>query len=367
MSFHHSNENSGSNLLLRVFTGNQKLATLNEQQWDILLSNARSAKLLAKLAFQAKREKIETTLPTKVRDQLDWAERSFENKVKTTRWEFNRIERALETFDAPVILLKGAAYLAAGLSMSQGRVATDVDIMVPRDALKEAESALLAAGWAFEEHDEYDDRFYREWMHELPPLYHTVRRTVLDLHHTILPLTSRLRVESNALIAEAVPLPGSRFFTLSQRDMILHSVVHLFQDSELNGDLRDLIDISELLRDFGDLDGFWQALFDRVAELGLNRPFYYAVHFNKIILGTSYPPFVEQEIERLRPPLLTRVVMDFCVPRALLPCVFSRPDYAHRLSILILYMRSHWLRMPTLLLARHLFTKALRKKHQGED
>ncbi len=364
MSLQQSKRDTSQKLLLGVFVGSQKLTTLDERQWDILLTHARSAKLLARLAIQAECEQVETSLPAKVRDHLDWARRSFENKVKTTHWELNCIDRALENFDAPVILLKGAAYLAAGLPVSRGRVATDVDVMVPHDAIHEAELAFLAAGWAHDEYDEYDDQFYREWMHEIPPLYHTIRRTVLDLHHAILPLTSHLQVNSDALIAEAIPLPGSRFFTLSQRDMILHSIVHLFQDGELNGDLRDLIDISDLLRDFGHLDGFWRALFDRAVELGLNRPFYYALHFNKIILGASYPPFAETELKRLKPPLPSRAMMDFCVPRSLLPCGYSRPNFARRLSIFVLYMRSHWLRMPALLLARHLLTKAVKRKQQ---
>ena len=37
----------------------------------------------------------------------------------------------------------------------------------------------------------YDDAYYRDHMHELPPLIHKERDRMIDVHHTILPLTAR--------------------------------------------------------------------------------------------------------------------------------------------------------------------------------
>ncbi|WP_164045505.1 nucleotidyltransferase family protein, partial [Serratia marcescens] len=65
----------------------------------------------------------------------------------------------------------------------------DLDILVPRDRLDEVEAALLAAGWEWVKPDPYDDAYYRRWMHELPPLIHRERDRMIDVHHTILPLT----------------------------------------------------------------------------------------------------------------------------------------------------------------------------------
>ncbi|WP_204329989.1 nucleotidyltransferase family protein, partial [Proteus mirabilis] len=55
--------------------------------------------------------------------------------------------RALAPLDVPVVLLKGTAFAAAGLSPARGRNIGDLDILVPRDRLDEVEAALLAAGW----------------------------------------------------------------------------------------------------------------------------------------------------------------------------------------------------------------------------
>jgi hypothetical protein len=51
---------------------------------------------------------------------------------RSLRWEVNRIQRALTSLDVPVILLKGAAYIVADLPPAPGRIATDVDILVPK-------------------------------------------------------------------------------------------------------------------------------------------------------------------------------------------------------------------------------------------
>jgi hypothetical protein len=46
-------------------------------------------------------------------------------------------------------------------------------LLLPRAQLQEAERALFAEGRVADEGlDPYDDRYYRQWMHEVPPLRH---------------------------------------------------------------------------------------------------------------------------------------------------------------------------------------------------
>ena len=160
------------------------------------------------------------------------------------RWELNRIERALKHLRFPILLLKGAAYVAAGLP-ARGRLVSDIDIMVPRQALDGAEAALEAAGWRPIKLDPYDQRYYRTWMHELPPLVHPERGTVVDLHHTILPPTSRLKPDPAKLWSAAQPLGTGPLHVLAPPDMVPHSAAHLFHDGDLRLSLRDLVDMAE--------------------------------------------------------------------------------------------------------------------------
>ena len=110
--------------------------------------------------------------------------------------------RALAPLGVPVILLKGTAFHAADLDACGGRSVGDLDILVPHDSLGAVEAALLDAGWErMKEADGYDDAYYRRWMHELPPLIHRTRDRMIDVHHTILPLTARPTPDAGALIA----------------------------------------------------------------------------------------------------------------------------------------------------------------------
>ena len=74
---------------------------------------------------------------------------------------------------------------------------------------------------------------------------------MIDVHHTILPLTARPKPDAAALIADSLALPGTGrpgLRILSPADMIVHAAAHLFADGDLAGGLRNLWDIDRLLR-----------------------------------------------------------------------------------------------------------------------
>ena len=76
--------------------------------------------------------------------------------------------------------------------------------MVARDDLPEVEALLLdKGGWEWVKEDAYDDAYYRDHMHELPPLIHKERDRMIDVHHTILPLTARPRPDAEGMLADA--------------------------------------------------------------------------------------------------------------------------------------------------------------------
>src|SRR3546814_8682663 len=57
-------------------------------------------------------------------------------------WEAEMARRVLAPLDCPVVLLKGTAFAAAGLSAGVGRSIGDLDILVPRDRIDAVEAAL---------------------------------------------------------------------------------------------------------------------------------------------------------------------------------------------------------------------------------
>ncbi|MEX2650768.1 MAG: nucleotidyltransferase family protein [Alphaproteobacteria bacterium] len=332
--------------------------TLDAQAWTRVLFAARKAALLGRVAAGIGAAGVLDALPDKVRSYLNGAMIAAESNQRALRWEVRCLERLLGDVGDPLVLLKGMAYVAANLPVARGRRASDVDILVARHDLARVEATLLGNGWAWVKTDPYDQHYYRDWMHELPPLRHVARGVVTDVHHAILPLTGRIRPDSDVLLQRARPVPGMRWSVLAPADMVIHSVVHLFQDGDLTNGLRDLVDIDGLLRHYGTDPVFWSDLETQVSRLGVGRPWFYAMCYARRRLLTPIPETVCRTTRLAAPSWPLRWLMDRLIMAALAP---REPDGGRPgIAAFALYVRSHWLRMPPLMLARHLLRKARR-------
>ena len=329
------------------------------RDWNAVLRRARVARVVARLAHLIEEQGVIDQIPDRVRDHFIAAHAEAAQHARIVRWEVNRIEHALTGIDTEVILLKGAAYVVTGLPPARGRLVSDVDIMVPKDRIDRVERALIEHGWGTMKLDNYDQRYYRTWMHELPPLRHEYRQAVLDLHHTILPPTGRLHPDPALLIEDAVPAGVGRFKVLSPTDMLLHSAAHMFQDGELSGSIRDLADMADLMKVGGEQAGFWDNLVDRAERLDLARPLFYALRFAERFLGAAVPENVTQQAARFGPSWPVRTLMDALVSRSVLPGDNDKRYDGSAPARTALYIRSHWLRMPPILLTKHLWQKSL--------
>jgi hypothetical protein len=341
------------------------VASFSLQQWEVLILQARRANLLARIAVALDDLGLLDRVPAAPRAHLHAAQRLANAQADAVRREVAYIDRALATAGVPIVLLKGAGYLLAGLPAAHGRLLSDIDILVPHGALANVEATLMLHGWHTSKTTEYDQRYYRRWMHELPPLKHVSRQTVLDVHHAILPITARLKPDSAKLLAASRALSGEpRLRVLAPVDMVLHSATHLFCNEDVGNNLRDLADLDTLLREFAGEENFWSRLIARASELDLTRPLYYALRYAVRVLGTSVPPDVLRQADIGRPPSMLRRLMDALFLRTLLPG--RATDRMAALARGSLYVRAHWLRMPPLLLAHHLTIKALRREEATE-
>jgi hypothetical protein len=309
--------------------------SLTAPEWTALFAVARAEQLIGTLAHRIDGLAMPPAAARLVRDAIASADQGRTAAL----WEAEMARRALAPLDMPVVLLKGTAYAAAGMSPSKGRAIGDLDILVPRARIEEAETALLAAGWEWVKPDPYDDAYYRQWMHELPPLIHRDRDKMIDVHHTILPLTARITPDAAGMLADSITLEtGLRI--LSPQDMICHAAAHLFADGDLAGGMRNLWDIHCLLTEFGT-----EGLEARAAHHGLGPAVARAARQANRLYGTPIPESwqVWDRMDRLFVHRLT-----------------ARNGWGRstrKLTQLGFYIRSHWLRMPPLMLARHLWTK----------
>jgi hypothetical protein len=332
---------------------------ITASEWDSLIPQARLAGLLPRIEILVAERGLENRIPKTVKPHLQSASVVATHEARLMLFELERIERALARIDTPVILLKGTAYLLAKLPNSRGRLSSDIDLLVPKDKLTDVENALLRHGWEHVKLEEYDQYYYRTWSHELPPLRHRVRGTLVDVHHTILPPAGRLRPDVDKLWAKARSLEGTTFKILAPSDMVLHAAAHAFQDGDLRHGIRDLVDIDELLRHFGARADFWEDLIARAAELNLTRPIYYALRYSNRYFQTPVPPVLLAKTERWKPRWPAHLVMDRLV--ALVLAAGPHLGSFSRSACLLLYLRSHWLRMPPMLLVRHFAHKCIKE------
>jgi hypothetical protein len=334
---------------------------LDLHAWERLLSCARRNGVLAYLAHKAEEAGVIGEFPPAPAAALRSARTAAARLAQLAMWEIDRVSRVLLRSGIPSIALKGAAYLLRGMPHAATRLLTDVDIMVPRERVAEAERELLAAGWQGTKLDAYDQQYYRKWSHEIPPLHYPGRVLGIDVHHTICPPMSRMRPDPAAFWAAAEASDWREVKLLSPSDSVLHAAVHLFFDSDLDGRFRDLIDLHEMLIAFGRQPRFWESLLARAHEQNLGRPLYYAIVTLESILGTPIPREARREVEQFSPPAAVDGWMRRTLTLLLTPIDPEPWPPSNRFNLWLMFVRSHWLRMPPHLLLPHLLRKSWRR------
>ncbi len=350
-------------IVLAVLLKPERVIALGPLEWDLLVRQARSSNLLARLAdLLLSDPRLVSWVPVRVRHHLESALAIARRQQLSCQWELNCIAQALETASDRVIVLKGAAYLACSLPFSATRLFGDVDVLVPACDLGAVETALHIKGWAPGEISDYDQRYYRRWMHELPPMHHRRRGTTIDVHHTLLPKTARIKLNATVLFQGLVPVPAHPgLHVLPPAAMVLHSAMHLFHEGEFGNGLRDLFDLDALLRHFDGDPGFWPTLAITANRMGVGRPLYYALTTTRRALGTPIPESALDDVAASAPWAPVARVMGWLFEQALVPVHESCATPSRRFAWLVLYLRSHWLRMPAPMLALHLGRKAWRR------
>ena len=341
---------------------------LTPTAWDLLVRQARRADLLGRIALLLQRDGLIDAVPAAPRAHLDAAVVLTAAQHQEVRREVASIGQALAPLGLEPVLLKGAAYLMSDGAAALGRTFDDVDLLVPKSRLPAVEAQLMMGGWVTTHLSPYDQRYYRDWMHELPPMQHGTRHSVLDVHHAILPETAHVRPDSALLLQQARPVPGHPGWrVLAPVDMLLHSMTHLFHNEELSHGLRDLSDLDLMLRHEGQGPGFWDTLQQRAEALSLTRTLHYGLQQTHHILGTPVPEDARQQAARHAATAPVDAAM-----RRLWQATLRTPHSSARLWLtpaanFMLFVRAHALRMPPTMLLRHLGVKAWRRHVLREE
>ena len=345
---------------LLAVLGNPTCAqSFTDRQWSDLVADARSANVLGALSELLARAHVKPGL--QAARHLDGARQLSGRQRQSVIWEVHRLQSVLGKLRVPILLLKGAAYVMAREDVAQGRLFGDIDILVPSESIEAVERELTINGWVSAKSSAYDQRYYRQWMHEIPPMTHLRRGTVLDVHHTILPLTSRHAPDPTRIIARSRPLDTFGIDAIRvpcREDMVIHSITHLVHEGELHNGLRDLRDIDCMLRDFSKQDGFWGRLGPFAAQNDLAQPVVLGLQLARRVFGTPIPEAVfaslcgQPDAHRPAPWLIWLYSLALRSGRQ------DADDPIVQVARWLIYVRAHALRMPLPQLARHLATKA---------
>ena len=337
-------------------------------QWERVVRLARRLRLLGRLAESVEAAGLSARVPEPVARHLVSEMQYARWRTGHLLWALQRLPQQLGAVDYPLVLLKGAAYIGQDLAIATGRLPSDVDILVPRQHIADAQARLVAAGWAETELDEHDRQYYHQWSHEVPPMRHALHGLELDLHHNILPPIGHAVVDAALLLARLQDSRWPEWKVLHPQDQVLHSAAHLFGDSEVRDRVRDLVDLDSLLRDFSSQADFWVGLPDRAEQLGLTEPLALACHFAQAWLQTPIPLAVQQRLAARGPGPVRRAWLLPLLRTVLMP---TEPDdgrsWRQGAAAQIFLMRYHYRRMPLRILLPHLWHKLRAQKAAEAD
>ena len=347
------------NILTSILVTPDKIRNLSELEWELLIRQARAAQLLGRLYYIFSDNELLQYINKKYLWHFKSAYKLSQKLLHNSLRELDELSRNLDEINIKPVFLKGAAYQAAELPCSNGRIMSDIDLLVAKNQLSLVQSHLLKYNWMSIPIDDYDEKYYRTWMHEIPPLRHITRLTTLDVHHNILPMTNKKVIDPRKLNYKLVSHEWcGELLTLDPIDTVVHSSVHLFTESEFSKGLRDLSDIDMLIRYFSKNDAnFVDKLTLRSNELGLSSYTKLALRYTNLILHTPEAANKKPIENNTLYSKLSRILWDFCYINIFKPHHSSVNNPAMKVAKLILYWKGHLLRMPLKLLIPHLAIK----------
>lgn len=329
-----------------------------EQDWETAIRVLRHDGLLARTSFQLEKQGLVNNLPHYAQKHLSNAAKLAEKQQSSVVYECNQITKSTNKTSTKFYLLKGAAYVFCHNNTSLGRTFGDIDLLVDKSQISRIEGTLLLHGWLHDDLDDYDNTYYRQWAHEIPPLKHASRGSVIDLHHNLVPPVSGRAPKIELFTENAIACDD--FYVLRPAAMTLHSIVHLFFNEEFPHGLRDLNDIHLLITQY-ESDSFWQDIYTLATTSGFTVELYLACRYSQRFFQTNIPEKITIKLEETRTNRLSILFWDFIFSRVL---DTKHPMYAtwtKSFAIFIALVRGHYLKMPLPILIRHGLHKSYRE------
>lgn len=325
---------------------------------DTLIQQAYATGLVARVSYILSTNNLFTDVPVNLQWHFSSANKVFLAHKFDIENEVKRIVQALKATDIEPVFLKGAAYIVANDRCHEGRLFADVDIFVDKSDISATEEMLRWNGWITEKLDEHDEKYYRNWMHEIPPMVNSKTNMTIDVHHNLIPLVSRIKLDSTKL-KDRIVSNKDGIKSLAPEDKVLHSAAHLLLDGEFDNGFRDIHDLYLLITEGVSINAdFLDLLQQRAEQLGFELVLYYCLCLQQRIFALSIADKYIIALEaKISSPTIAKMVLEMLFT-VIYPSTTSADSRKQPTYALLLFIRSHWLKMPMHILVPHLFHKA---------
>lgn len=342
-------------LIARVLGDNKRLGQLSLREWEFLIESLRENASLARFSYRIKNSDQDDGIPKQVFPHLKSELVRAKRQKQQALYESLLIDKHLGEVGVKPVFLKGAAYSISDSPVGDGRLYGDIDVLVEKHEIDVSKQALLDRGWFPQTLSDYDEMYYREWAHEIPPLTHLKRGTVVDLHHNLVPpISGRAPLASDFKTDLEETRDGLLVF--SPAAQTLHSAVHLFLNEDFTHGFRDLTDLHILFTIHGEHTEYWKRLISLAQKSKFEAELKLAVRYCERLFNTPIPKKVSKEIHDFS--IENIVLTDFIFNQVLLPRHPKTDNYWRPINEFFAYMRGHFLKMPLPILIKHLTIKS---------
>jgi len=332
----------------------QRAAHFSLEQWQEWLFMLRHANLLASFYWQAEKHQCIESYPEQVQRHLFSARNYQQRQQQQVLYEVSEIKRILVASGIECVFLKGANYILRQCSTAKGRILSDIDILVKQGELLEAEKMFKLNNWQLKKVSDYDEQYYRKWAHEIPPLRHPLRGTVVDMHHNLyLPISGRApKIE---LFWQHTEQLDDGSIVLNAPASLLHSIIHLLMNEDFTNAYRDMLDIHLLIADYQSTD-FWQNLTELAKQTGFQDELSMALVLRARLFRGDVPRELTNEVQTFAAKPSNRLLLNV-YQHAITPNHTLLTTWRSATARSVAYVRGHWLKMPIHVLCKHFSVK----------
>jgi hypothetical protein len=250
-------------------------------QWDYLIDLAKFHKVIPLLA-QTLNRVCPDLVPKSTLQQLQTLVYANTCQNLFLTQELLHILKLFEQRGIPAISFKGPTLALAAYGSLSLRQIGDLDLLLPKDAIKPAQALLIAEGYQLTDNYGWEFHFTRRDGH-----------VHIDLHQEIAPSFYKLPFDFQQLRSRTKPISigGKTVSHLQPEDLLLLLSLVWFRDcTYLNShfSLHLLSDVDALLRNHTSLD--WNWILNQALSQGCDRILKLMLLSAQTLLGTDLPP-----------------------------------------------------------------------------